>query len=295
MTQNDIEQVKNLITKVFGKETQFQEIKRLGGLSNRNYYVLTNIGEFCARLPGFGSEFTTNRANEKISTELACKIKIDTELFYFDSKTGEKIARYIKNSKTMNPESLKNKKNIEKIAQIYQKLHSSNIDTKIVFSVLDTVEMYEKIINKTDVKYYHDFYDVKKFIYPFIKKQINYAKKVTCHNDPVCENWILQNNEKMYLIDWEYGGMNNPIWDLALVSSEANFEFYHDKFLLEKYLKKEATTQDFKEFYMHKMIINYYLSLWAKTRVPYDGQPLEDYSFEHYQKMHKNIKEYESF
>ena len=31
------------------------------------------------------------------------------------------------------------------------------------------------------------------------------VKKVPCHNDSLCENWIY-GEEKLWLIDWEYAG-----------------------------------------------------------------------------------------
>ena len=37
---------------------------------------------------------------------------------------------------------------------------------------------------------------------------------VACHCDPLCENF-LDTGERMWLVDWEYSGMNDPMWDLG--------------------------------------------------------------------------------
>lgn len=289
MDKNDIKKINELIKNVFGNDTQILEIKRLGGLSNRNYYVSTKDSQYAVRLPGFGTEFITDRKDEKISTHLACEINIDTKLYYFNPNTGEKIAKYIENSKTMSPCELQKKENIEKIAQIFQKLHNCTKDTNIIFNIVDTINMYEKIIEKSSISFYEDYNEIKNFVYPLAQKQTQFKNKVPCHNDPVCENWILEDNKKMYLIDWEYGGMNNPIWDLALVCCEARYKKEQDELLLKLYFKKEPNKEEIKELITHKIIIDYYLSLWAKTRIPYDGKPLEEYALEHYKRMKKNI------
>ncbi len=284
------------------KSGKILEIKRLGGLSNRNYYVkIANllkskpdtIEEFVFRLPGFGTELITDRKDEKISTQLANKIGIDSKLVYFDDKTGEKIAYFIKNSTTMNPESLKKEENIILIAQTFKKLHNSNFDTKIPFDIIKTIENYEKIINQNKIEYFSDYFKIKDYIYPFALKEFQNKNKVPCHNDPVCENWILQDEngkKKMFLIDWEYGGMNNPIWDLALVSSEAHYTDEQDEILLKEYYNKNIVTKEYKKLIINKIIIDFYLSLWAKTRIIYDGELMVDYSCEHYNKMKNNIE-----
>ena len=37
---------------------------------------------------------------------------------------------------------------------------------------------------------------------------------VACHCDPLCENF-LDTGERMWIVDWEYSGMNDPLWDLG--------------------------------------------------------------------------------
>ena len=46
---------------------------------------------------------------------------------------------------------------------------------------------------------------------------------VACHCDPLCENF-LDTGERMWIVDWEYSGMNDPMWDLGDLSVEAGFD-----------------------------------------------------------------------
>ena len=43
---------------------------------------------------------------------------------------------------------------------------------------------------------------------------------VACHCDPLCENF-LDAGDRMWIVDWEYSGMNDPMWDLGDLSVEA--------------------------------------------------------------------------
>ena len=47
------------------------------------------------------------------------------------------------------------------------------------------------------------------------------APLAPCHCDPLCENF-LDTGERMWIVDWEYSGMNDPLWDLGDLSVEAS-------------------------------------------------------------------------
>ena len=43
---------------------------------------------------------------------------------------------------------------------------------------------------------------------------------------------------------------------------------------------------------INKIYVDYLWTLWAKARVPYDGQPMEDWAAERYARLKTFIKEY---
>lgn len=52
-----------------------------------------------------------------------------------------------------------------------------------------------------------------------------------CHNDPVPANF-LDDGHRLWLIDWEFGGMNDPFFDLATLSIQAHLNREQDSALL---------------------------------------------------------------
>ncbi len=142
---------------------------------------------------------------------------------------------------------------------------------------------------------YEDYAAVKATVMQ-IKAEVDASMeipKVPCHNDPLCENWA-EGNGKMHLIDREYAGMNDSMWDLAAVSIEAVFDAHCDDRLLRSYLQKELDIADCKHFLASKINVDYLWTLWAKARVPYDGQPMEDWAAERYARLKGFIKEYQT-
>lgn len=291
--KNDIPKVKKLLKSVLNIDA-YKEINRGGGLTNHTYHVLLNDNrEYIIRIPGEGTEELINRNDEKISTELANKLDIDAKLLYFGSD-GSKVTEYIKDAVTMNSDSLKKENIIKEVACIFSKLHNCNIDTGVKFEVFDMASNYELIINNEHVPLFDDYEEVKDVVMN-IKDEIDSIfkiKKVPCHNDSLCENWVMGEN-KLYLIDWEYAGMNDGMWDLADVSIEANYTHFHDELLLKYYFKQNPDVNTWKHLLASKIYVDYLWTLWALTRVPYgDSEAMNAWAQERYNRLKDNIKEF---
>ena len=290
--QEDIPQIEELVRKVLGAD-HYAEISRMGGLTNHTYKItLDNGGEYVVRIPGLGTEEMIVRGDEKVSTQLACDLGVDAQMLYFGDD-GAKVTHYIPGAVTMSAETLKEPRHIEQMAEIFKKIHTCGVDTKVPFEVFDMAESYEKIIRDKQVDMFADYEEVKAEVMR-IKAEIDASveiRKVPCHNDPLCENWV-EGEGRMYLIDWEYAGMNDGMWDLGDVSIEAGFGEAQDAMLLRAYLGREPGGMEKKHFLASKIYVDYLWTLWAKTRVPYDGQPMEDWAVERYTRLKSFIQDY---
>ena len=235
----DIPQIEALLLKALGTDT-YSDLSRMGGLTNHTYKVTMENGEeYVVRIPGEGTEEMIVRKDEMVSTKLACDLGVDAEVLYF-GEDGSKVTKYIKNAVTMSAETLHEQKHIEQMAEIFKKMHSCGVDTKVPFEVFQMAASYEKIIFDKNVAMFDDYDEIKAQVMK-VKDEIDNAldiKKVPCHNDALCENWV-EGDGRMYLIDWEYAGMNDGMWDLADVSIEAGFDDEHDRSFLTAYLGKE--------------------------------------------------------
>jgi thiamine kinase-like enzyme len=290
----DIASVKALLLKALGTE-EYADLSRMGGLTNHTYKVTMNDGaEYVVRIPGEGTEEMIVRKDEMVSTKLACDLGVDAEVLYF-GEDGSKVTKYIKNAITMSSETLHEQKHIEQMAEIFKKMHSCGVDTKVPFEVFEMAESYEKIIFDKNVAMFDDYDEIKAQVMK-VKSEIDSAidvKKVPCHNDALCENWV-EGDGRMYLIDWEYAGMNDGMWDLADVSIEAGFDAEHDRKFLIAYLGKEPETINENHFLANKIYVDFLWTLWAKARVPYDGQPMEDWAVERYTRLKGFIENYKN-
>ena len=290
--KEDVPKVKALLLQVLGTDA-YADLTRMGGLTNHTYKVTMEDGaEYVARIPGEGTEELIVRKDEMVSTKLACDLGVDAEMLYF-GEDGSKVTRYIKNAVTMSADTLKEPRHIQQMADIFRKMHSCGVDTGVPFEVFDMAAGYEKIIGDNNVPMYDDYAAMKAQVMR-IKAEVDASvdiQKVPCHNDALCENWV-EGDGRMYLIDWEYAGMNDGMWDVADVSIEAGFDAALDRQLLTAYLGHEPTVVEEKHFLASKIYVDFLWTLWAKTRVPYDGQPMEDWALERYTRLKGFVEAY---
>ncbi len=187
--------------------------------------------------------------------------------------------------------------NLKQAAELFHRLHYSGADTGVRFEVFEMAVLYEKIIREGGVAFYDDYADVKQTVMD-IKAEVDKdgeAPKVPCHNDSLMGNWVLDGNGKLYLIDWEYSGMNEAMWDLSCLSIEADYGTAEDDMLLSAYYGyegKEAGVEEKKRFIAAKMYVDFLWTLWGLTRVPFDGQFMQEYADNRYLRLKKNIDAY---
>ncbi len=86
--------------------------------------------------------------------------------------------------------------------------------------------------------------------------------------------------------------MNEAMWDLSCLSIEAEYGEDDDEALLQAYCGRTPTVDEKKSFLAAKLYVDYLWTLWGLTRVPYDGQFMQDYADGRYVRLKRNIEAY---
>lgn len=160
IVQADLGRIRALLDEVLGR-SDYSDVQRMGGLTNRTYCVTFADGSrIMVRIPGEGTEELIDRADEKVSTELACRLGIDAKLYFFGDD-GEKVSQFVPNAVTMSAETMRGDKRIRQAAQLLKTLHDSGVDTGVPFEVFDMAAGYEKIIAENSVPMFGDYAQVK--------------------------------------------------------------------------------------------------------------------------------------
>ena len=287
----DLPRVAELVALVRDGDGSYEDVERLGGMTNHSYKVTTADGqEYLVRIPGEGTEELIVRADERKSTELACSLGIDSELLHFGDD-GTKVMRFIHDPQPMSEEVMRRPENLVQAAEIFRRLHTCGVDTGVRFEVFEMAELYERIIREAKVALYDDYDAVRQQVMD-IKAAVDAngaAPRVPCHNDSLMGNWVIRDDGKLFLIDWEYSGMNEAMWDLSCLSIEADYTEEDDAALLEAYYGRSVTAEETTRFMAAKLYVDFLWTLWGLTRVPFDGDFMQEYADGRYARLKRNI------
>lgn len=271
-------------------EEQVTDIQSFGGMTNTNFKVMAGGEEYVLRIPGSGTEEMISRRDEMETANLASDLGIDAELLYFNAETGVKLAKLIPNAETLNPKTAKRSDNMILTANILKKLHSSDIVMNNVFNVFEKVEHYEGLLNKVNGSNFDDYVEVKSKIMQL--KDMYKAMDVAlapCHNDTVPENFVKSGEDKVYLIDWEYGGMNDPMWDIAAHSLECDFSLEDEELFLSYYFNGSVEESYKERILMNKIFQDFLWSIWTKIKES-TGSDFGTYGIDRYHRAKKNLQ-----
>jgi thiamine kinase-like enzyme/choline kinase len=241
-----------------------ESVQAFGGMTNKNYKVKVNEEEYVLRIPGNGTGEMINRIEEKKNAIIASSLDIDTKLIHFDEDTGVKISKLIQNAETLTSKLAKRENIMMLTTEIFKRLHQSEKEFENRFNVFDNILKYEQLLNEANGSTYPHFEEVREQVM-LLKDQyesIGYDL-VPCHNDPVAENFV-KSGDRLYLIDFEYSGMNDPMWDLAAHSMECGFCEKDEELFLSLYFSNQPITIDIKKkILMNKIFQDFLWTIWT--------------------------------
>lgn len=274
------------------KNKKIENINLIGGMTNKNYLISIDKKKYVLRNPGVGTKEIINRNNEAKNAQIISDLNLDAKLIYLNKETGIKISEYIENAETLVPETAKN--NFKQVAGILRKLHNSKITFDNVFDSFTEMEKYERLSIEENGKFYDGYKEVKERVFKLKEKlQLFNIELRACHNDTVPENFI-KSGEKIYLIDWEYSGMNDPMWDLAAHSLECNFSKEEEKEFLDSYFLGKMTKEENLRIQIHKICQDFLWSIWTILKEA-KGISFGDYGIERYNRAIKLLGELKSY
>lgn len=240
-----------------------------GGLTNRNFKVeLTNGQKVAVRIAGQGTQEYLNRPAEKHNAGLMSSLGINAEVYFFDTRTGSQLSQFI-DGQTLHQEDFRtNAEILAKSAAIMRKYHDSGFEFSDTFSPFKEIQRYNKILldnNFTD-RYPEGAELTEHVIDVMAAYAENPPKLVPCHNDPLPENFMYD-GERLYLIDWEYAGMNDRFFDLGALIDENELDEAAQKKFLEHYFGGELTQEQEARVYVARFLVDAMWAIWSLVQI----------------------------
>ena len=273
------------------------------GMTNHSYKFTYDGTEYFARVPG---EDTDTYIDRKVEGEILEKLKsanITEEVIYFDKDKGYKISKYLNGARPLN---INDENELKKCMALYKKIHLLDVKVDASCDIIDKVKEYLNIIKEKNIYVpYEDFDTVienAKIIGNYLDKVDNV--KTLTHGDPNPNNVLAVGNE-LKMIDFEYGGMANPLSDIALFGDYVEFDIDKTFELYKMYKDANVGKDDSKiipkdDATAKKMIISYmalgglYNAVWTMVRCAMGDVDFGEFGMSGYRAFKNCYKEFEN-
>ena len=276
--------IKEKISSLLSQEEEVLSVEQLGGMTNQNYLVKTTNKQYIVKFFGKGTEKLINRQDEKYNLELLKDLDLDVKNYLFDIEAGIKVNEYIESAITLDSTSIKTK--FDKIAPILQTIHASGKELRGEFAPFEEIKKYESLIEEKIP--YANYEAVREEVFSLEKRLADLGvDRKSCHIDLVPENFIESPQGRLYLIDWEYSSMNDPMWDLAALFLESEFTRQEEEAFLSHY-ESEQTPVSREKIAICKILQDTIWSLWTVYKEE-QGADFGDYGVSRYQRAVKGL------
>ena len=191
------------------------------GITNINFEVTVGKKIFFLSMPYSNVELLNiDYRNKYYNNKICGEINISPRVTHFIESENLLVTKFVK-SKPSSLEIFQSSKEIEQLVKNIKLLHNANPFLR-KFNMLSQISYYQNILKKDYMpqklnRYVNNIKSLKNKLY------LPNHKLVPCHNDLLAENIINKNNQ-IFIVDFDYSGNNDPCFELGNLSVEMEYD-----------------------------------------------------------------------
>ncbi len=192
-----------------------------GGLTNRNYKVVTPDGTFVARLSSGGSELLSiDRDCEYQNSVIAAAAGAGAPVVEYRPRDRMLVVGYIE-GRTFGPADVAAPANIPRVADACRRLHSGGRFVND-FDMFDIQRQYLSVARSHGFRIPAGYDDLlPQFSAAETALAVRAEGTVPCNNDLLAANFI-DDGDRIWLIDYELSGNNDACFELGNIGAESH-------------------------------------------------------------------------
>ena len=214
-----------------------------GGMSNYTYVVECQGKKYTYRVPGKFAERFVDRNEEWANIQEVDRLGLNNVTTYVEIRSGEKLAEYVEGTIMSTTDVVSYN---EMSVKALKKIHNSDLKFKD-YNAFGRLDTYQKYCIEMGFTHPQEYLDLRNKLEKLRKQYVN-VPMVPCHCDYQPTNLVIS-GDKLYVLDWEFAGMNDPFYDIACYG---NAGFDKALSLLEAYVGHKPTEEELKRLYFHR-------------------------------------------
>ena len=246
-----------------GVRPEAVNLEPLTSLTNATYKVTTGGLAYTLRLPGKDTYEYVNRVAEEHNAQIMTSVGVNAKVLYFDATDGTMLSEFVEGV-TINEKSFRqDPETSARVALVLKRVHQLGPVFNSRLDVFSMIGVYLGILRKLQASLPEEYHEVEQGAEAV--RRVLEASPIPlspCHNDPWPGN-LLDAGGRLYIIDWEFSGMNDPLWDLGDLSVEAGFGPKQDLAMMEAYYGAAAPLALYSRLALYKAMSDLLWALWG--------------------------------
>jgi len=234
--------------------TQLDNISLLhgGGSTSLTYKINVNQQIYVLRIMGLDQPIN-DRCTQIDCLKKAAQLNIAPHCYYANADTGVIIMTYIAPQPVTDRERF-----LIELAPIVRDLHRAVDFLPVHIKTFDYLSDLVQTLQLSALPgFLADYFKQMATIQQLLKPHLISR---ACHNDLNFQN-ILFDGTKIWLIDWEAAGMEDPFFDLATVCNQVCFNKAMEDIFLIHYFGQTPTPFQQDKLYLMRQVASYYYAL----------------------------------
>ena len=239
--------INDLLNKVFNGDAKVVS-PLVGGMMNQSYIIESKGKKYVLYISTEQANEMVDRPLEQANQKMIYDLGLTSKNIYFDTDKGIKINEYIEGNSLNNIDTFDSKK----VAALLKAMHTSGKLSRDNYNPFKRFVAYEDEANGFISERFEGYKEFRKAIFDnqdFLESN----KLALCHNDAQKSNIVRDLQDNYYLIDFEFMGNNDPIYDIATFGNNVVEEGYQ---VLCDYFDGNPTIDEKKRYYLWRIFVS---------------------------------------
>lgn len=208
-------------------------LRPLDGMTNTVFEADCPAGRFSVRLPAPTLDPWVDRGAEAVHATAAGRAGLGPPVVFADPRDGALVCRFLEGT-PLDVETASEPETLPRVSQALRRLHTSGLPFVTDFDPFVVLDCYQARLRR----------DGHASLVPEAATRLRArlgplrdalrarpVPAVPCHHDVWPPN-LIAHERRLWMVDWEYAGRGDPLWDLADFSVAAGLDANAERALL---------------------------------------------------------------
>jgi thiamine kinase-like enzyme len=235
-----------------------------GGLTNTNHLVTRGVDRFVLRCSGPNAiPLGIDRAQECRAVATAAAIGVGAEVVHCSVADGLLVTRWIDGREPTGDE-MRTAAMMQRVVAVLRRVHAIPLSAADpAYCPFAKARRWHAEAQQRGATFPDDFPLLEQRMRQIERRRRPATSKPRfCHNDCVRGNVLIDGHGAIRLIDWEYAGAGDPLFDLAVLSMNNQYDAAADEQLLSMYFRGHVADQHRDNLRALKRAFDYHMGVW---------------------------------